>query len=245
MRLAAFGVKRAALWIATTLAAIALDPVHPAAWAAKLGGAYFVDDAEIGKLGSCEVESWVSSAQNSDRIAVVSPACVVNVGRPVELGTNLVNNRMDGTTNNTVSLTAKTVPLPIGPAKFGAAVAGAVVYDLTDGRVDGAILNVPITYDVSKQLRFNLNLGAQYSVGNGGLFALAGAGVAWNFVEQWSIISELFAIVGPSQTNPRFQSGIRFSPTNRIDWDVIYGRNINGNGANWITLGLTFRTGPQ
>jgi hypothetical protein len=30
--------------------------------AAKLGGRYFVDDAEIGKVGSCETEQWASSA---------------------------------------------------------------------------------------------------------------------------------------------------------------------------------------
>jgi hypothetical protein len=236
-------VERFALRTLTALAAFAFGS-HSDAWAAKLGGAYFVDDAEIGKPGSCEIESWASFAQNSDRIAVFSPACVVDLGRPVELGANLVNNRTDGATDNTASLTAKTVPLPIGATKFGVAVAGAVVYDLTTGRPDGAILNVPITYDFSKQLRFNVNVGAQYSTENGGFLATAGVGVAWNFVEQWSIISEVFALVGSGQTNPRFQSGIRFSPTKRIDWDVIYGRNISGNGSNWITLGLTLRTGP-
>jgi hypothetical protein len=66
------------------------------ALAARLGGAYYVDDAEIGKLGSCEFESWSSFAANGDRIAVFSPACVVNFGTPIELGTNIVNLRSDG-----------------------------------------------------------------------------------------------------------------------------------------------------
>jgi hypothetical protein len=26
---------------------------------------------------------------------------------------------------------------------------------------------------------------------------------------------------------------------------VIYGRNLTGEGANWITVGLTMRTGPD
>ena len=55
----------------------------------------------------------------------------------------------------------------------------------------------------------------------------------------------MFAIVGPGTTNPRFQSGIRYSPTKNVDWDVIYGRNLNGEQANWITLALTFRIGDQ
>ncbi|MGZ3321099.1 MAG: hypothetical protein ACXU9C_08945, partial [Xanthobacteraceae bacterium] len=44
-------------------------PILPAstAFAAKLGGPYYVDDAEIGKPGSCEVESWSSFAANGDR----------------------------------------------------------------------------------------------------------------------------------------------------------------------------------
>ena len=55
----------------------------------------------------------------------------------------------------------------------------------------------------------------------------------------------MFAIVGPGKTNPRFQSGIRYSPTKNVDWDVIYGRNLTGEQANWITLALTFRIGDQ
>src|SRR5262245_29711993 len=74
-------------------------------------------------------------------------------------------------------------------------------------------------------------------------FGTAGAGVSWNFVKQWSVISEVFAIVGPDQTNPRWQSGIRYSPNKNVDWDLIYGRNIAGEGANWITFALTVRIG--
>ena len=80
----------------------------PKAFAARLGGAYYVDDAEIGKPGSCEIESWSSFAANGDRIAVFSPACVLNLGRPVELGTNIVNLRSDAQGDTIAALTAKT-----------------------------------------------------------------------------------------------------------------------------------------
>jgi hypothetical protein len=89
---------------------IVLAP-SPQALAARLGGAYYVDDAEIGKPGSCEIESWGSFALNRDHIAVFSPACVVNLGGPVELGTNLVNLRSQGEKDSLVSLTAKAVPI--------------------------------------------------------------------------------------------------------------------------------------
>jgi hypothetical protein len=221
-----------------------LIPV-PKAGAARLGGPYFVDDAEIGKVGSCEVESWNSSAGNGDRISVFSPACVVNFGAPVELGTNLVDARSDGNGISTISLTAKTVPIPIGPSGFGLALSGAVVYDPFQHAASGAIFTVPVTFDLSEKLRLNINVGAQYNADPALLFATGGVGVSWNFADQWSIISEMFAIVGPGTTNPHFQSGIRYSPTKNVDWDVIYGRNLTGEQANWITLALTFRIGDQ
>jgi hypothetical protein len=136
---------------------IVLAP-SPQALAARLGGAYYVDDAEIGKPGSCEIESWGSFALNRDHIAVFSPACVVNLGGPVELGTNLVNLRSQGEKDSLVSLTAKAVPIPIpsNHVGFGMAIAGAVVYDPLDRTGSGIILNIPVTYDFSERLRFNV-----------------------------------------------------------------------------------------
>ena len=69
--------------------------------------------------------------------------------------------------------------------------------------------------------------------------------LAWTFVPQWSVISEVFALMGPGQTNPRFQSGLRYSPAKDMDFDVIYGRNLLGEWANWITVGLTVRIGEN
>jgi hypothetical protein len=157
----------------------------------------------------------------------------------------LVNTRSDGEGISTVSLTAKAVPLPIGLTGFGLALSGAVVYDPFNHAANGLILNVPVTFDFSRELRLNINVGAQYNADPGALYATAGAGVSWNFMKQWSVISEVFALIGPGATNPRFQSGIRYSPTKDVDWDVIYGRNLTGEGSNWITLALTFRIGDK
>jgi hypothetical protein len=70
-------------------------------------------------------------------------------------------------------------------------------------------------------------------------------GVSWNFVDQWSIISEMFALMGPGQTNPRFQTGLRYNPIKAVDCDFIYGRNLTGKGANWFTVALTVRIGED
>ena len=227
--------------LVASAAAISLSFSVLQANAAKLGGAYFVDDAEIGKLGSCEFESWGSFADNTDRVLVFSPACVFNLGQPVELGANFIKMRSDGAWDSTLALSAKTVPIPIKGDGLGLAVAGAVTYDLTTHTVNGLIVNVPVTWDISKQLRFNVNMGAQYDLEQRELFATLGTGISWNFVQQWSWISEIFAVVGPEQRNPRYQTGIRYNPSKDIDLDMIYGRNLTGEGANWITLAVTAR----
>ena len=40
--------------------------------------AYAVDAADISETGSCKIESWLSSATNTDFSAVANPSCVVD-----------------------------------------------------------------------------------------------------------------------------------------------------------------------
>lgn len=186
---------------------IVLLPV-PRAGAAKLGGPYYVDDAEIGKVGSCEVESWNSSAGNGDRITVFSPACVFNFGAPVEVGTNLVNalrrrwhfDRFAHGQNG--ADTDRTERLRAGAIRGGRLRPAPT-------RRRRAHLHCPSDVRFERKLRLNINVGAQYNAEPAVLYATGGVGVSWNFADQWSIISEVFALVGPGTTNPRFQSGIR------------------------------------
>ena len=43
---------------------------------------------------------------------------------------------------------------------------------------------------------------------------------------------------------PRFQVGLRWRPIDRFSMDLILGRNITGENANWITVGLNLRFEP-
>lgn len=49
------------------------------------GGAYAVDDADMGKPGSCQNEAWLSGASSRDFVSVESPACVFNKSYPIEI----------------------------------------------------------------------------------------------------------------------------------------------------------------
>lgn len=215
------------------------------AHAAQLGGAYFVDDAEIGPSGSCEIESWASFAGNSDRILVSNPACVFNLGRPVELGATYLRTRSDGVWGTTLAATAKTILVPIDGSRPGIGVTGAVTYDAINAVVNGLIVTVPVTIELSKQFRVNVNGGLQYDPSRQQLFATPGAGFSWNFVKSLSLNAEVFAIIGPAQANPRSQIGIRYTPIENIDFDVIYGRNLSGEQAHWLTAGLNVRFGGK
>ena len=42
-------------------------------------------------------------------------------------------------------------------------------------------------------------------------------------------------------TQPRFQAGIRWRPIDAVSFDIIYGRNLTGENANWLTLVSTVR----
>ena len=41
-----------------------------------------------------------------------------------------------------------------------------------------------------------------------------------------------------SIVEPRTQIGVRFAPNEKFDIDLIWGRNITGENAHWVTLGL-------
>jgi hypothetical protein len=39
------------------------------------------------------------------------------------------------------------------------------------------------------------------------------------------------------------QVGLRFTPIDTVDVDLIYGHNITGVSTHWITIGLNVRSG--
>src|ERR1700716_3329000 len=87
------------------------------AWAAN--GAYAVDAADISEVGSCKVESWISTATNTDFSAVANPSCAVNIFRPVELSLQTNRARSDGDWSTTIAPKAKWNIVPTAIGKFG------------------------------------------------------------------------------------------------------------------------------
>src|SRR3954453_18046470 len=108
------GVKRAGL-----TAAMAVLPWLAGGEARAANGAYAVDAADISEPGSCKLESWLSTATNTDFSMVANPSCVVDIGRPVEFSVLGNRFRSDGDWGTTLQPKAKTNLVPTGIGKLG------------------------------------------------------------------------------------------------------------------------------
>jgi hypothetical protein len=225
--------------------AAAMLPALPSP-AQAAGGAFVVDDAEVGKSGECKVESWSSFATDADFIGVTSPSCVANLGRPVELGFSLARFRSNGEWGSELLLKGKTSILQAETGTLGLAFSGGVAFDLVTGDHSASIINVPATVKISEQFKINVNAGWLHVRAEDLNWITYGAGFEWNLVKSLTLIGEVFGLAGQnvepsSQTNPRTQLGLRFTAVESIDIDLIYGHNIFGENASWITIGLNVR----
>jgi hypothetical protein len=210
------------------------------------GGAFVVDDAAIDDPGACKVESSLSFAGNRDFFAMSTPACVVQLFKPVELGMIFLRTRQDGEWGSSVVPKAKMNILPVETGKFGLAISGGSSFDLLTGQYSGSFVNIPVTYQFSESFKINVNGGWIYERSNNQHLLAYGAGLEWIPAKPFTILAEVFGVAGApgpttSAREPRFQAGLRVTPIDTIDFDVIYGRNITGENANWITLGMNVR----
>ena len=231
---------RIALAAITAMAAV---PMADRAWAAN--GAYAVDAADISEVGSCKVESWISSATNTDFSAVANPSCVVDPFKPVELRLLTNRSRSEGDWSTTNAPKAKTNLVPTGIGKFGFSFYAGGQFDALTGENLTAFAVVPATFRLSETMRININGGWLWDRTVDRHYLTYGLGFDWKFTDflQWTI--EAFGQAGASDIQsvvwPRFQTGVRYRPNEIFSVDVIYGRNITGENANWLTIGTTIR----
>lgn len=225
-------------------------------YALAAGGAFAVDDSEIGKPGECKVESWASFASNRDLIAATSPACVIKLGIPIELGGQLQRSRSDSEWGTSGTVKGKINIIPAEGHAFGLGLSGGTSWNLLNGANTGGFINVPITFQLRDSFKININGGWMYDTPSRIGYVTWGAGFEWNFTKAMplTLIGEVYgqdghlAPVEPdaapannSVREPRTQLGLRYTPKDNIDIDVIWGRNITGENANWVTLGVNLR----
>jgi hypothetical protein len=218
--------------------------------AGAAGAAYQVDTAEVSEAGSCKVESWISSASNHDVIASVSPACLVSMFRPVELSAQFTRSRSDGEWGTSVTPKVKTNIVPTAIGSWGFAISATAAYDLLTNENTALSVTVPATLRVSNVVRFNVNVGWQLDRVTNHNYLTYGAGFDWRTPDNvWTLTGEVFGLAGPALdppglVEPRLQLGLRYRPVDLFNIDLIYGRNLTGERANWITLATVVRFKP-
>jgi hypothetical protein len=231
---------------AVLAAAIAFGP-WLADEARAANNAYAVDAADIGETGSCKIESWLSSATNTDFSAVANPSCVVDPFKikPVELSLLTNHARSDGEWSTSIAPKAKVNLVPTGVGRLGVSAYVNASFDALTGENLTMSAVIPATYRLSETMRINLNGGWLWDRTTDRHFALYGIGFDWKFTEtlQWTI--EAFGQAGsadtPSTVRPRVQTGLRYRPSEIFSIDVILGHNITGEAATWLTIGTTIR----
>ena len=201
------------------------------------GGAFMVDDSEIGAPGECKVESWAAFASNHDFIGVAAPACVFSFGRPVEIGAQFVRFRSGGEWATDLLLKGKTSLIPLRDGKIGVGAILGGAYNFTRSEMVAAFGTLPFSFQASEQLRINLNVGFIRDLVETRTITTWGAGADFSMTSKITLIGEVFGF--NSETGA--QAGIRYTPHEKIDFDLIYGRNLTGERANWVTFGVNLR----
>jgi hypothetical protein len=236
--------------ILVTSLLVAVPAIFASGSAQAAGAAYAVDTSEISAEGSCKIETWASWANNSDSTSVGNPSCVVGIGRPVELSTQISHSRSDGEWTSSIAPKAKTKLIPTAIGSFGLAISGQATYDLMTRENTQLFINMPATLRLSEVVRINVNAGWQWDRIVDRHYLFYGIGVDWRTPDNvYTFTAEIFGLAGPAQevstvTQPRFQAGLRLRPIDRFSIDFVYGRNIYGENANWLTVATTIRFPP-
>jgi hypothetical protein len=217
------------------------------AWAA--GAAYQVDTSEVSDAGNCKVESWASWASNRDFIGAVSPACAFNIGRPLEVSTQFTRTRGDEEWGTGAIPKAKLNLRPSGIGSFGVAISAQAGFDLLTRENTSLAVTIPATMRLSENTRINLNAGWLWDRIEDHHFMTYGVGFDSRTSDNvWTVTAEVFGQIGTAEVTttvqPRFQAGLRYRPIDRFNIDLIYGRNITGEVANWVTLATIMRFPP-
>jgi hypothetical protein len=231
-----------------TVLSLAMAAIWIVPQARAAGTAFAVDTSEISETGSCKVESWLSWASNRDLVGTANPACVVDIFRPVELSAQIARSRADDEWATSVTPKAKTKIVPTQIGSFGLAVAAGTSFDLTTSENTSVYAYAPATLRLSEIVRINVNGGWLWDRTVDRHYLTYGIGLDWKLTDILTLTAETFGQLGSSQdpavTQPRFQTGLRLRPIDRLSFDVIYGHNINGESADWITVATTVRFPP-
>jgi hypothetical protein len=175
---------------------------------------------------------------------------VFDVGRAVEFSSQFSRFSADGEWGTAMLPKLKTNLIPTAIGSFGFAASATAAYDFRTREVAALAFTIPATLRLSDTARINLNGGYLWDRQADRHYLTYGAGVDLRTPDNVYIVTmEVFGQSGPadisSEIRPRFQGGLRYRPVDRLSFDLIYGRNIGGENANWFTFATILRFPPH
>ncbi len=201
------------------------------------GGAHGVDDAAVETPGACHLESWVSGLGGGERLINFSPACTREAWPTVEIGGTVQQVGAPGERRWFVGPALKWT-LREGGRGPAVGLAGSALIDPGSGHIGSAALLVPITFRPTGNVTVNLNAGVGHSRGEGA-HPLYGAQVDIAAAKGIALMAEIF---GRPDQRPALQAGVRWTfDRDRIDLDLLAGRQGGAAGNGSVTLGFTIR----
>ncbi len=200
------------------------------------GGPYAVDDSGIATPGRAKLESWVSFGDNGDFVSVISPGVTFAALPRVEFELTFERNRQNRDWSTTLAPAMKIALFD--PDRHGAGVALSIGSGHAGvlRRADTLYAVVPVTVPVAERFNIHLNGGVERDRDAGE------TGMVWGLAGQYAfdrleLIAEMF---GGESGRPGFQAGIRpFLSGGDVALELVYGNNLDGERAHWLTIGLS------
>jgi len=197
------------------------------------GGHFAVDDASLTEAGRCQLESWISYANNDDRSATIAPAC--NLGGNLELAAAFSRSQADGSYASDIELSAKTVLHEA--ATFAVALSLSSGWQQGEDRLDGADLVLPVSLMLNERFTTHLNVGWGWQRDQRDL-ALWGIGADLSLRESLHLIGESY---GSDQGGTRAAVGLRYGLTlagRELDLDLGWDRSRHDASDRITSAGI-------
>jgi hypothetical protein len=200
--------------------------------AVMAGGHYAVDDAAILEPGNCQVETWLTRADDRGRLLHAGTGCRVG---PLELGVAAEHERLADARDTGYGLHAKwaTELLPAFSAGLSLS-AGWQAH--AQPRYQGSALSGLFSWSPRDDLALHLNLGRDFVRGDSDLDR-SGASVVWTARPGWSLIGERYL-----EARTHFvRVATRWVVSDAWSLDFSRAHRLHGPGESSWTIGATWQ----
>ncbi|MCH8489547.1 MAG: hypothetical protein LAT81_06395 [Oceanicaulis sp.] len=223
----------------TTLAgvlALGLTPVLTAPALAN-GGPYAVDDAGIATPGMFKLETWSSFASNGDRVYLASPGFTLEALPFIEFELTVESRRSDHDWATTIAPAAKIALRDIDEHGYGLALSIGSGHAGVIRNADTVYAVVPLSVPVNDHLNLHFNAGVERDLTENDTVGVWGMAAQVMAHDRLELIGEVY---GSEGNRPGWQAGVRpYVFDGNVALEIAYGRNLDGERADWLTLGLS------